>query len=156
MAPPTTTIPQLPPRSAGPNAVRAYLTQILISKHDTTSEFAHKTANLWHLGRGAELRDSPPKVFRKLFGDYTGWVIYRIVYEDKLQEWKGSVVGLISSCKLVVRRRGCIRMRINWADWNDWLSRRCLDWCYSLYGVYLASCICIQCLEAFIRWLYKV
>lgn len=96
------TFPQLPARSAAANEVRAYLEQILISKLDLTADLAHQTASSWSLGRGSELLDSSIQVFIKLFGDNTGWLLYRMIHDEELEEWKRSVVGRISSYMIVI------------------------------------------------------
>jgi hypothetical protein len=91
--------PKLPAPSAGPNKVRAYIARVLISKHDTSSDLADEIASLWRLGRGSELRDASVQVFKGIFGDFNGWLLYRIVHEDELEDWQQSIVGIISFCK---------------------------------------------------------
>lgn len=91
--------PKLPARSDGPNEVRAYIARVLISELDTTSDYANKTSNLWGPGRGSELRDLSVRDFKATFGDYMGWVLFRIVHEDELEDWKRSTAGMISFCK---------------------------------------------------------
>lgn len=91
--------PRLPPPSAGSDDVRSYIAQILISKQTLTPSQASETANLWLLGRGSELRDTSLRVFKGIFGDYTGWVIFRMVHEDELLDWKESRAGMASRCE---------------------------------------------------------
>lgn len=91
--------PKLPAPSAGPNEVRAYIARVLMSKHDAASDFAEEISNLWRLGRGSELREAPVNYFKKVFGDETGWFLFRIVREDELEDWQRSTVGLVSFCK---------------------------------------------------------
>jgi hypothetical protein len=93
--------PKLPARSAGPIEIRAYIARVLMSKHDISSELADETANLWRLGRGSELRDASVRVFEGIFGDFNGWLLYRIVHEDELEDWQQSIIGIISFCKLM-------------------------------------------------------
>ena len=91
--------PKLPARSAGPDEVRAYIVRVLMTQRDTTSDAANETASLWRLGRGSELRDASVQVFKSIFGNYTGWFLYRIVHEDELEDWQQSTVGMISFCE---------------------------------------------------------
>ncbi|KAJ8060616.1 hypothetical protein OCU04_010926 [Sclerotinia nivalis] len=91
--------PRLPALSATSSDVRAYISRTLISKLGTSPEIAEETAKLWKDGRGAELYDFSARAFRSIFGDQIGWSLFRIVHEDKLQDWKQSIVGLISFCK---------------------------------------------------------
>jgi hypothetical protein len=61
-----------PPASAGPNAVRAYISDVLITKHDTTSDFAQEAASHSQLGRPNDLHHASAKYFRGVFGDDIG------------------------------------------------------------------------------------
>ncbi|RFU23632.1 hypothetical protein B7463_g12706, partial [Scytalidium lignicola] len=93
--------PKLPARSAGPDEVRAYIVRVLMSQHDITSDAANETAGLWRLGRGSELRDASVQVFKSIFGDYTGWFLFRIVHENELEDWQQSAIGMISFYTLI-------------------------------------------------------
>lgn len=95
--------PKLPALAAGPDAVRAYLAQALVSHNATSYDLANGVAGLWGIGRGSELREAPVKFFTEIFGDFNGWLLYRIVHEDELEEWKHSIVGIISFCKYSVK-----------------------------------------------------
>ena len=91
--------PKLPASSAGPNEVRAYIAEVLMSKQDATPDVAEEIANLWRLGRGSELRDASVKAFKAIFGDYNGWFLFRIVHEDVVEDWQQSTIGVISYCE---------------------------------------------------------
>jgi hypothetical protein len=93
--------PKLPARSAGPDEVRAYIARVLVSKQGTSSDLADETASLWRLGGGSELRDASVRVFKGVLVDFNGWLLYRIVHEDELEDWEQSIIGIISICKLV-------------------------------------------------------
>ncbi|KAE9381948.1 hypothetical protein N431DRAFT_458499 [Stipitochalara longipes BDJ] len=89
--------PRLPAPSAGPSEVRACISRVLVaSQHDTSSDLADEIANKWRLGRGSELRDASVESFQGIFGNFNGWLLYRIVREDELQDWHQSLVGMIS------------------------------------------------------------
>lgn len=92
--------PPLP--QAGPNAVRAYLSDILIHKHDLPAEPAQSTAALWQLGRGDDLRTANSTDFIRIFGDPDGWFLYRSVVEDLYAEWRASTAGIINWWMLAV------------------------------------------------------
>ncbi|KAI9642107.1 hypothetical protein NHQ30_008908 [Ciborinia camelliae] len=92
--------PRLPARSAYSSDVRAYITHVLVSKLGTAPDIAEETAKLWKDGRGAEFYDFPGQAFISLFGKQTGWSLFRIVDEDKIQDWKESIVGMLSSYAL--------------------------------------------------------
>ncbi|CAD6448682.1 f60e6f6c-7c0c-490a-9ba3-6f819f76c17c [Sclerotinia trifoliorum] len=92
--------PRLPAFSANSNDVRAYISRTLITKLGTSPDIAEETAKLWKDGRGAELYDFSARAFKSVFGEQTGWSLFRIVHEDKLQDWKQSIVGLLSSYAL--------------------------------------------------------
>lgn len=89
--------PRLPALSATSKDVRAYISRTLVTKLGTSPDIAEETAKLWKDGRGAELYDFTERSFRALFGEQTGWSLFRIVHEEKVQDWKQSIVGLISS-----------------------------------------------------------
>ena len=91
--------PRLPARSAYSSDVRVYISLTLVSKLGIARDVADETAKLWKDGRGAELYDFPVRSFKSVFGEQTGWSLFRIVYEDKLQDWKESTVGMLSFCK---------------------------------------------------------
>ena len=91
--------PRLPARSAYSSDVRAYISRALVSKLGIAPDIADETAGLWKDGRGAELYDFPVRAFKSVFGEQTGWSLFRIVQEDKLQDWKQSTVGMLSFCK---------------------------------------------------------
>lgn len=88
----------LPPSLAGPNAVRAYLTSILISKHDAAPERAQQIAGLWELGCPNDLRHASLERFKELFGKEVGTILFRTVQEEIRTEYWGSIAGILSNC----------------------------------------------------------
>lgn len=93
----------LPPGSAGPNEVRAYITQILISKHDAALDVAQQIANQWQFGRPNDLRRAGMKLFNQVFGTEVGTSLFRTVQEDIEAEWRGSTAGLVNYCMLKLK-----------------------------------------------------
>lgn len=87
---------QPPFHGAGPNQVRAYLTDRLICKHDASSEYAKSIADLWQLGQGRDLRQANVTNFVDIFGEPAGRYLYRTVTEDFQAEWRASTLGMIS------------------------------------------------------------
>ncbi|OGM46218.1 hypothetical protein ABOM_004908 [Aspergillus bombycis] len=90
-----------PPASAGPNAVRAYISDILVAKHDVTADFANEVASRWQLGRPNDLRHASTRTFERVFGKDVGHFLYRSVQEDIREQWYSSTAGVFSSWVLV-------------------------------------------------------
>ncbi|KAJ5976496.1 hypothetical protein N7481_010203 [Penicillium waksmanii] len=87
---------QLPLWGAGPNQVRAYLADLLIYKHDASSQSAKSISDLWQLGQGHDLRQANMTNFIDIFGEPAGRYLYRTVTEDFQVEWRASTLGMIS------------------------------------------------------------
>ncbi|KNG89925.1 hypothetical protein ANOM_001715 [Aspergillus nomiae NRRL 13137] len=90
-----------PPASAGPNAVRAYLSDILVAKHDATADFANEVASRWQLGRPNDLRHASTGTFERVFGKDVGNFLYRSVQEDIREQRYSSTAGVFNSWVLV-------------------------------------------------------
>ncbi|KJK63980.1 hypothetical protein P875_00064536 [Aspergillus parasiticus SU-1] len=86
-----------PPASAGPNAVRDYISDILVAKHDTTADFAKEVASRWQLGRPNDLRHASTGTFERVFGKDIGHFLYRTVQEDIREQWYNSTAGAFNS-----------------------------------------------------------
>lgn len=65
---PNPTALKLPARDATVDEVREYIVATLVTSHETSAEFAHKTALKWNLGRGWCLLDLPSARFTEIFG----------------------------------------------------------------------------------------
>ena len=91
-------MPKLPALSAGVNEVRAYLVRVLMSQ-DISADVADEIANKWRLGRGSELHDASRAFLQDIFGKSNGWMLYRIVQEDALEDWQQSTIGLLTFCE---------------------------------------------------------
>lgn len=91
-------MPKLPAPSAGVNEVRAYLVRVLMSQ-DISADVADEIANKWRLGRGSELHDASRAFLQDIFGNYNGWMLYRIVQEDALEDWQQSPIGIVTFCE---------------------------------------------------------
>lgn len=89
--------PRRLPQQPNPNAVRAYIRSTLITRLDTTSEFADEVAGKWHLGRSDDLYQAPYKSYVKIFGQEAGSVLFNTVNEDILEDWWNSYWGLLVS-----------------------------------------------------------
>ncbi|PMD16012.1 hypothetical protein NA56DRAFT_608299 [Hyaloscypha hepaticicola] len=88
-------MPKLPAPSAGVKEVRAYLVQVPMSQ-DISADVADEIANKWRLGRGSELHDASRTFLQDIFGNYNGWMLYRIVEEDALEDWQQSPIGIVT------------------------------------------------------------
>lgn len=95
-----------PPAHAGPKQVRAYVAQLLISRHDSDVDFAKRTADLWQLGRGVDFRSAArlvtDKQFRDTFGDTVGPFLYGSVREEFVAEYRASMIGTLSSWTMTI------------------------------------------------------
>ncbi|KAE8381885.1 hypothetical protein BDV26DRAFT_56313 [Aspergillus bertholletiae] len=91
-----------PPASAGPNAVRTYISDILVSKHDASLNFANEVASRWQLGRPNDLRHAAPRTFDGIFGSDIGSFLYRTVQEDIREQWYSSTAGVVNSWVLLL------------------------------------------------------
>ena len=91
--------PRLPATSAGPQEVRKYISQTLVSKHHTAPEFADNVAGQWQLGRGSDLQKRTSKHFEKIFGVDIGLYLFECVREDKDQDFQQSMTGIFVGCK---------------------------------------------------------
>jgi hypothetical protein len=89
--------PRRLPQQPNPNAVRAYIRHILITKHDATPQFAEEIAEQWHLGRLRDLYDASAGSLIKRFGPDVGPHIFRSVREDIWVDWWNSYQGLQAS-----------------------------------------------------------
>lgn len=78
----------LPAETATAEAVRVWLANLLESKYiDSTTSTAYidstvharEVVSNWKLGTGHELRTFTPQVFREIFGDEAGWILFREV-----------------------------------------------------------------------------
>ncbi|KAJ3491220.1 hypothetical protein NLG97_g5629 [Lecanicillium saksenae] len=62
----------LPHGSASVSELREFFIQTLVEKHNTTLEYAQRTALKWHLGKGWIFRSLPLKRFSEIFSDDIG------------------------------------------------------------------------------------
>lgn len=82
------TSPKLPAPAASANEVRAYLRDLLITKHNLRNDFAESVSRSWKIGRGWTLRSSPVSAFTKRFGAELGPQLYWAVrHEKKAETW---------------------------------------------------------------------
>ncbi|KAJ5537304.1 hypothetical protein N7513_010490 [Penicillium frequentans] len=97
-------LPTFPPDDAGPRQVRQYLVNHLITKHDTTAEFADRIASLWQLGRGVDFRETAIRThrFSKIFGATVGPALQRSVQEECWNQWRTSQLGTLSWWLMII------------------------------------------------------
>ncbi|KAL2871442.1 uncharacterized protein BJX67DRAFT_342244 [Aspergillus lucknowensis] len=84
----------LPAPNAPADQVRAYITQLLITKHHVAPDAAEKYAGKWEIGAFSQLASAPQNTIQRIFGDNAGWCIYNGMREDlfKAQDRKTSVI----------------------------------------------------------------
>lgn len=93
------------PQTPGPNAVRDYIAQALVDKHDATIAAARDIAAHWRFGRVREFRSAPLSTLTRIFGPEAGPVVFQSVREDVLADWlesPGGVMGVGESFALSV------------------------------------------------------
>lgn len=97
-------LPAFPPDEAGPRQIRQYLINHLITKHDTTPEFADHVASLWQLGRGVDFRETVIKTdrFSRIFGKTVGPALQRSVQEECWNQWRASQLGTLSWWLMII------------------------------------------------------
>lgn len=83
------------PQTPGPNAVRDYIAQALVNKHDATTAAARDIAAHWRFGRVREFRKAPLSTLTRIFGPEAGPVVFQSVREDVLADWLESPVGVM-------------------------------------------------------------
>jgi hypothetical protein len=93
-----------PPPEAGPKQVRAYVVQLLTTRHDVDLDFAQSTADLWKLGRGVDFRSAAKTnsalSFMNVFGDSVGPFLHRTAREEFIADYRGSFTGTATSWAL--------------------------------------------------------
>lgn len=89
--------PRRLPAQPNPNAVRAYIRYLLITRQDTTPKFAEEVARKWHLGQSRDLYKASAKSLVKLFGEDVGPILFHLLHEDIWADWWNSYQGLIGS-----------------------------------------------------------
>jgi hypothetical protein len=94
---------QLPSPSAKSSQVRSYIVDVLVSKYEADSCFAHQIANRWMLAPGEDLRQRGKYDFDRVFGYDVGGILFRTVREDVLDEWYASPAGVLNRCKSPAR-----------------------------------------------------
>ncbi|KAJ5125685.1 hypothetical protein N7448_005003 [Penicillium atrosanguineum] len=93
-----------PPPDAGPKQVRAYVVQLLTTRHDADLDFAESIADLWQLGRGVDFRSAinigAVLDVQNVFGDSVGPFLYRSAREEFIADYRCSLTGLATSWAL--------------------------------------------------------
>ncbi|KAJ6787287.1 hypothetical protein PWT90_01708 [Aphanocladium album] len=86
----TVTPSAFPEKDWTPSQVRAYITHILVTKHDLEPQAAKDTAAKWSMGRGWDFVEADWNRFKKVFGDDVGPYMYRTVREEQKAAWEKS------------------------------------------------------------------
>ncbi|KAM3415555.1 hypothetical protein BST61_g9076 [Cercospora zeina] len=73
----------LPAETDTANTVRCFIRDTLTTAYDSDINEAERIASKWTLGTGRELRSDSPHLFRAIFGDEAGWVLYKDVQVQK-------------------------------------------------------------------------
>lgn len=95
-----------PSPDSGPQQVREYIAQILITHYDASAEFARDTAELWRLGRGVDLlrkaQEYADDGFREVFGDSVGHYLHRTARDDMVAQWSATTTGQLHAWGIIV------------------------------------------------------
>lgn len=89
--------PRRLPQQPNPNAVRAYIREILITRLDTTPSFADEVAEKWPVRRTYHLYTASRQRFDEIFGAEIGPVLHSVVHEDISADWWNSYEALLKS-----------------------------------------------------------
>lgn len=95
--------PRRLPQQLGPSGVRAYISNILVTKFDVTTKFAEEAAARWQLGRSHDLYKAPAQRFIDIFGPDVGPAVFSSIHEDIWADWWNSHQGLVGSGTFVSR-----------------------------------------------------
>lgn len=68
-----------PDAHASPDAVREYITSLLITKRSLPSDHAQRIASKWTVGQGRDLQSYPAAMYLSIFGREDGWMVCREV-----------------------------------------------------------------------------
>ncbi|KAJ5290883.1 hypothetical protein N7478_000134 [Penicillium angulare] len=119
-----------PPDDAGPRQVRQYIVDHLMSKHDTTLEFAQKAADLWPLGRGRDFRkatmtvwENAVKAYSPIFGDAAAPYVLQSVREDCWNNWRASPLGIMNLRAIIA----CFTLSVLFFIWTRTSARFAKD-----------------------------
>lgn len=69
----------IPPSTATPDEVRAYLASLLRKNHNLPDDQVRRVVANWTLGTGRELRIYTAQMYLNIFGSEYGWMLYRDV-----------------------------------------------------------------------------
>jgi len=69
----------IPPSTATPDEVRAYLASLLRKNHNLPDDQVRRVVAKWTLGTGRELRLYTAQMYLNIFGSEYGWMLYRDV-----------------------------------------------------------------------------
>lgn len=69
----------IPPSTATPAEVRAYLSSLLRKRHSLPDDQVRRVVAHWTLGTGRELRIYTGQMYLDIFGSEYGWTLYRDV-----------------------------------------------------------------------------
>lgn len=86
-----------PAQSAGPDTVREYVSQVLVTKYSASPKDASDAASNWRLGNGRDFLAVQPGDFKNIFGTEFGHLIYGSLQDDMRREWHESRIGKIST-----------------------------------------------------------
>ncbi|KAJ5650479.1 uncharacterized protein N7484_004202 [Penicillium longicatenatum] len=164
-----------PPDDAGPRQIRQYLTNHLMTKHDTTTEFAEQIASLWQIGRGVDFRQTSINIhsFSKIFGETVSPALQRSVHDECWNQWRASQLGTLSLWLMIISLITAALVFVRTArqpsmQWDDVLRRTCwplgppvllcgaLEYGYSLlYPVYCFTMGSIATLCGLTLWAFR-
>lgn len=88
----------LPAPSAGPNQVRAYITELLVNKHDYPRTDAAKIASKWSFSTARYLRAASRYYFDEDFGFRLGWQLHESIREGIYEESNRTAMRRATCC----------------------------------------------------------
>ncbi|KAJ3498641.1 hypothetical protein NLG97_g954 [Lecanicillium saksenae] len=77
-----------PERDWTPGQVRAYITHVLVTKHELSPQEAKEIAEKWKIGRGWNFLEASSTMYANVFGDDVGPFLYQTVVNEEKVMWK--------------------------------------------------------------------
>ena len=88
----------VPDLAAGADAVRVYVSQILVAKYNTAQAVADEAAQMWKFGDGRDFFEASSNDLKSIFGPEVGYIVYRTKRQDWKTKWRASTAAWINSC----------------------------------------------------------
>lgn len=101
---------KLPSPSAPAEKVRAYITQVLVTKYSTPVDIAEKHARKWEIGTFSQLTKASQQNLSDIFNSNVGLCLYNALRDD-LYEWVDQQPSaILAKCMFLFWRHHCTNL----------------------------------------------